>query len=705
VILIGATNRIDSLDAALRRPGRFDRELQFALPAAAAREQILRIHTSAWQPPLPPALLSELATRTHGFCGADLKALCAEAALRRLRAEFPQAFEEEQRYVLDVSGVAVKRKDFLAALAVITPAAHRSVGLAAAPLPPHLTSLLEETLQQALAAVGRIFPPLGSAGTARSAFRGTGAALCVDVGGVPYPAVCRPRLLLDGPAGCGQAPLAAALLHALEHCHLYSLDLASLAAAGHGTAAEACARLLAEARRTPPAVVLLPDADVWLSCCDATLFATLSSLLDALPAGCPLLFLGSSHTPLDRMEGEAADRMRALFPGDRMPLTHPPAAARERLFHKLTADARAPPVPSTLATAPPPRKLRKAPPPPPAAPSAAELAARRAERSACEREMRACLREICFSLGSDRRFREWARPVNATTEAGAEYAAVVGAPMELARLLERVNRQTVSCPSAFEAHLRRIVECAEAYYGADGALGAARGLADPMRPIFNVHSLHDEGVEMLDQIDPALAKTAEELAAKRARLGYPQAVPASTQPLGVTKMPADAPLDDEAAPAAAPAAASNAGAAAAAEDAGAGRRARGARGRAAPETEPHLEPEPESQDTPERPAAPRDAPQDAAGGSDSGGHGGGAEQHMGVTADAWAAWEVGFTRNAVAATDGWSVGQMEELMVGLWGSVHARRHDAYKPSLQRELDSIMEGAAPSTAHVQESPRQ
>tara|TARA_B110001452_G_scaffold265706_1_gene270913 strand:- start:880 stop:1191 length:312 start_codon:yes stop_codon:yes gene_type:complete len=87
-VLIGATNRIDSLDAALRRPGRFDRELQFALPSCAAREAILTIHTA--QRPLPPPLVKELAARAHGFCGADLKALCAEAALRALRATYPQ---------------------------------------------------------------------------------------------------------------------------------------------------------------------------------------------------------------------------------------------------------------------------------------------------------------------------------------------------------------------------------------------------------------------------------------------------------------------------------------------------------------------------------------------------------------------------------------------------------------------------------------
>ena len=91
VILVGATNRIDSLDAALRRPGRFDRELQFALPNATARREILRIHTAPWTPAPSADLIAELAEKTHGYCGADLKALCAEAALRSLHATYPQA--------------------------------------------------------------------------------------------------------------------------------------------------------------------------------------------------------------------------------------------------------------------------------------------------------------------------------------------------------------------------------------------------------------------------------------------------------------------------------------------------------------------------------------------------------------------------------------------------------------------------------------
>ncbi|KOO24839.1 ATPase family aaa domain-containing protein 2b-like protein, partial [Chrysochromulina tobinii] len=103
VLLIGATNRIDALDSALRRPGRFDRELQFSLPSCAARREILEIHTRRWTPPLPAEQLDALARRTHGFCGADLKALCAEAALRALRGAFPEIFSSEDKYLLDAS--------------------------------------------------------------------------------------------------------------------------------------------------------------------------------------------------------------------------------------------------------------------------------------------------------------------------------------------------------------------------------------------------------------------------------------------------------------------------------------------------------------------------------------------------------------------------------------------------------------------------
>ncbi|KAG0484916.1 hypothetical protein HPP92_008995 [Vanilla planifolia] len=85
VVLIGATNRIDAIDGALRRPGRFDREFTFPLPGCKARAEILDIHTLKWKEPPSKELKGELAASCVGYCGADLKALCTEAAIRAFR--------------------------------------------------------------------------------------------------------------------------------------------------------------------------------------------------------------------------------------------------------------------------------------------------------------------------------------------------------------------------------------------------------------------------------------------------------------------------------------------------------------------------------------------------------------------------------------------------------------------------------------------
>lgn len=73
VIVIGATNRPDAIDPALRRPGRFDREFYFPLPNIDARRKIIDIHTTGWNPPLEDTFKDELAKLTKGYGGADLR--------------------------------------------------------------------------------------------------------------------------------------------------------------------------------------------------------------------------------------------------------------------------------------------------------------------------------------------------------------------------------------------------------------------------------------------------------------------------------------------------------------------------------------------------------------------------------------------------------------------------------------------------------
>jgi len=104
IIVIGATNRPDAIDPALRRPGRFDRELCFNLPTKKARKQILKIHTKSWddtQCKLDEDTLNYLSEQSVGYCGADLEALCREAFLAAVRRTYPQIYHSNVRLQID----------------------------------------------------------------------------------------------------------------------------------------------------------------------------------------------------------------------------------------------------------------------------------------------------------------------------------------------------------------------------------------------------------------------------------------------------------------------------------------------------------------------------------------------------------------------------------------------------------------------------
>lgn len=126
VVVIGATNRIDAIDPALRRPGRFDREIEIGVPDRNERFEILQIHTRG-MPLSDNVKLNEIAERTHGFVGADISALAREAAMKALRRYLPQIKLDEvvPRELLNSMQVTVY--DFEAALKEVEPSAMREV--------------------------------------------------------------------------------------------------------------------------------------------------------------------------------------------------------------------------------------------------------------------------------------------------------------------------------------------------------------------------------------------------------------------------------------------------------------------------------------------------------------------------------------------------------------------------------------------------
>uniref|UniRef100_A0A5B7BUG9 AAA+ ATPase domain-containing protein n=1 Tax=Davidia involucrata TaxID=16924 RepID=A0A5B7BUG9_DAVIN len=195
VVLIGATNRIDAIDGALRRPGRFDREFNFPLPGCEARAEILDIHTRKWKQPPSKELILELAASCVGYCGADLKALCTEAAIRAFREKYPQVYTSDDKFLIDVDSVTVEKYHFVDAMSTITPAAHRGSIVHSRPLSAVVAPCLQRHFQKTMNFISDIFPAIAVSSELTK--------LSVLSFGSAIPLVYRPRLLLCGGVGVG----------------------------------------------------------------------------------------------------------------------------------------------------------------------------------------------------------------------------------------------------------------------------------------------------------------------------------------------------------------------------------------------------------------------------------------------------------------------------------------------------------------------
>jgi transitional endoplasmic reticulum ATPase len=127
VVVIGATNRINAIDPALRRPGRFDREIELGVPDRDGRLDILQIHTRG-MPLEKDVNLERLADITHGFVGADLHALAKEAAIRALRRILPEIDLSAESIPADIlNKIIVKMQDFIDVVNEMEPSAMREV--------------------------------------------------------------------------------------------------------------------------------------------------------------------------------------------------------------------------------------------------------------------------------------------------------------------------------------------------------------------------------------------------------------------------------------------------------------------------------------------------------------------------------------------------------------------------------------------------
>lgn len=233
VIVIGATNRPDSVDPALRRPGRFDREFYFPLPDAVGRRKILDIHTKGWDPPLQDKFKDQLAEITRGYGGADLRALCTEAALNAVQGTYPQIYSSDEKLIIDPSTIKVLAKDFMLSVNKIVPSSERSAASGAVPLKKEVEPLLRQPLLEISNRIDEMIPRKRKATALEEAMYDDredefGFQKETMQRDFESSRVFRPRLLIRGVEGMGQQYLGAALLSKFEGLHVQNFDLATL---------------------------------------------------------------------------------------------------------------------------------------------------------------------------------------------------------------------------------------------------------------------------------------------------------------------------------------------------------------------------------------------------------------------------------------------------------------------------------------------
>lgn len=240
VVVIAATNRPDAIDEALRRPGRFDREIVIGVPDESGRREILSIHTRGM--PLASGVdLRELARTTHGFVGADIAALAREAAIEAVRRIMPKLDLEARTIPPEVlENLQVIREDFLEALKRVQPSAMREVMVQV----PNIG-----------------WADIGGLDEAQLKLK-EGVELPLKNPEAFHKLGIRPAkgFLLYGPPGTGKTLLAKAVAKEAE-ANFISVKSSDLLSKWYGESEQQIARLFARARQVAPCVIFIDEID------------------------------------------------------------------------------------------------------------------------------------------------------------------------------------------------------------------------------------------------------------------------------------------------------------------------------------------------------------------------------------------------------------------------------------------------------------
>ncbi|KAM0246198.1 hypothetical protein ACHAQJ_010314 [Trichoderma viride] len=338
VIVIGATNRPDNIDPALRRPGRFDREFYFPLPDIEGRRSILNIHTQDWG--LSDDFMRSLAENTKGYGGADLRALCTEASLNAIQRTYPQIYSSTEKLLVDPAKISVHASDFMISIKKMIPSSERSATSGARPLPSSIAPLLREQFDEAKRALDLLLPRRKKTTALEEAMyeqhddedHGFGRETLNQE--FERSRVFRPRFLISGAHGMGQGYISSAILHYFEGLHIQNFDLPSLLNDVRPME-QVIVGLFTEVRRHKPSVIYIPNIDTWYAMLAGTLaLVTFRTMLSSIPPTDPVLLLATAECEKKDLPREMVRDFFGYSRKNQMEIKRPQKANRMEYFSK-----------------------------------------------------------------------------------------------------------------------------------------------------------------------------------------------------------------------------------------------------------------------------------------------------------------------------------------------------------------------------------
>jgi hypothetical protein len=436
------------------------------------RFEILKIHTKLWAPPPSEDLLRSLASRTVGYCGADLKHLCSESALRALQKHYPEIYETNDKLELDLNQIVVTMEDFERAIMAIVPTSRRSTSCYGQPLDSIFAPLLSEHVTTVYQHISDMMKNIYQ-------FKRESILRSQSSQNSEFPASfsCQRYLrglVINGTKGQGQNEVASAVIHKFDSVPVFCVDFTSL----HKTSAFVSAEhtlvsILEESVKKTPSLLFLPNIDeFWRYATGWMKTILIQSIETAI--GVPQLVLATCSTNSDLPD---IFQNRLLYHFHTM--NGPSRKDREIIFSDFLLDIQAPPILPMLPRSERKEKLKTLNPPMIRTPQLLEKEeVNHDEDDDALRILRMKLRVVIENVSKERKFFIFLKPLSSILDTfneseGSDSGSTnqkknmlkrAEPPLCLYRLLDNVDASKYSTVSDFRKDVNEMIEGIQTFY-------------------------------------------------------------------------------------------------------------------------------------------------------------------------------------------------------------------------------------------------